>query len=79
VKDVLFAISLVRDPDVVTLATDDTHLIGREPCLHPEGASGPALTGKAVAYGDRERVALGCQTELTTTTSGVSGSHRAET
>jgi hypothetical protein len=42
-------LALVGDSHVVAEATVDANVIRCEPCLDPEGASGPALTGQAVA------------------------------
>ena len=74
-EDMLLSVRLVGDPQVVAEATDDAHLIRSEPRLHPEGASGPALAGKAVTDGDRERIARRFQTELPTVAGGLSGGH----
>ena len=78
-EDMLLSVRLVRDARVVAEATDDLHLIRFEPGLHPEGASGPTLAGKAVTDGDRERIASDFQTKLPAVTGGFSGSHRCET
>jgi hypothetical protein len=78
VEDVLLAVRLVRNSRVVAEATDDLHLIRFESGLHPEGASGPTLTGKAVTDGDRERIARDFQAKLPTVTGGISGGHRRE-
>jgi hypothetical protein len=79
VEDVLFSVCLVRDSRVVVEATDDLHLIRLESGLHPEGASGPTLAGKAVTDGDREWIARDFQAKLPTMTGGISGGHRRET
>jgi len=79
VEDVLLSVRLVRDSGVVAEATGDLHLIRFESGLHPEGASGPALTGKTVADGDGERIARHFQAKLSTVTGGSSGGHRRET
>jgi len=68
-------VALVRGSDVVAVTTDDAHLIGCEPCLDPEGASGPPLAGKAVAHGDPDRISLRCQKKLPTATGGIAGRH----
>jgi hypothetical protein len=75
----LLSVRLVRDSRVVAEATNDAHLIRLEPGLHPEGASGPTLAGKAVTDGDRKRIAHRFKMELTTVTGGFSGSHRHAT
>src|SRR4029450_3120506 len=75
VEDVLLPIHLVRDPRVVLVATVDLHLIRFEPRLHAEGASGPPLTGEAVADRDRERFALDVQAKLPAVTRRVSRRH----
>lgn len=69
-------VALVRGSDVVAVSTDDAHVIGSEPCLDPEGASGPSLAGKAVAKGDPDRISLRCQTKLPTATGGLARRHR---
>jgi hypothetical protein len=79
VEDVLLSVCLVRDSRVVVEATDNLYLIRFESGLHPEGASGPTLAGKAVTDGHRERVARDFQAKLTTVTGGISGGHRCET
>src|SRR4029453_14567438 len=76
VKDVLLPVGLVGDPGEVGVASRDAHLLGREPGLPPEGASGPALAGEAVADRDRQRLSIHCQTQLPTATGGLAGSHR---
>src|SRR5919198_6211844 len=76
VEDVLLSVRLVRDARVVAEATDDLDLIRLEPRLHPEGASRPALADKAVADGDRKRLARDFQAKLATVTGGVAGRHR---
>jgi hypothetical protein len=63
---------------VVAEATDDLHLISFESGLHPEGASGPTLAGKAVTDGDRNRIARDFQAKLPTVAGGSSGGHRRE-
>src|SRR5687768_2166181 len=75
----LLSVRLVRDSREVAEATDDLHLIRIERRLHPEGASGPTLTGKAVTDGNHKRIASHFQTKLPTVTGGFSGSHRYET
>ena len=75
----LLSVRLVRDSREVAEATDDLHLIRLERRLHPEGASGPTLTGEAVTDGDDKRIARDFQTKLPTVTGGFSGSHRDET
>jgi hypothetical protein len=47
--------------------------------LHPEGASGPTLTGKTVTDGDGKRIARDFQTKLPAVTGGISSAHRRET
>jgi hypothetical protein len=54
-------------------------LIRFESGLHPEGASGPALAGKAVTERDRKRIARDFQAKLPTVTSGIARGHRRET
>jgi hypothetical protein len=76
---VLLPVCLVRDSRVVAEATDDLHLIRFEARLHPEGASGPTLTGKAVTDGDGKRIARDFQTKLPTVTGGISSGHRGGT
>src|SRR5688572_3638778 len=78
-EDMLLSVRLVRDSREVAEATDDLHLIRFERRLHPEGASGPTLTGKAVTDGNHKRIASHFQTKLPTVTGGFSGSHRYET
>ena len=78
-EDVLLPVCLVRDSREVAEATPDLHLIRFEARLHPEGASGPALAGKAVADGDGKRIARDFQTKLPAVTGGLSVSHRHET
>jgi hypothetical protein len=75
-EDVLLPVFLVRDSRVVAEAPDDLHLIRLESGLHPEGASGPPLAGKAVTDGHRKRIARYFQTKLATMTGGISGGHR---
>jgi hypothetical protein len=79
VEDVLLPVRLVRDSWVVVEATDDLDLIRLEARLHPKGASGTALAGKAVTNGNRERIARDLQAKLATVTGGISGGHRCET
>jgi hypothetical protein len=55
------------------------HLIRSEPRLHPEGASGPTLTGKTVTDGDGKRIARDFQTKLPAVTGGSSSGHRRGT
>jgi hypothetical protein len=50
-------------------------LLRLETRLHPEGAPGPALARKAVADGDRKRIARDFETKLTTVTGGSAGRH----
>ncbi len=78
-EDVLLPVCLVRDARVVAEATADLHLIRFEARLHPEGASGPALAGKAVTDGDGKRIALDFQTKLPAVTGGISSGHGRET
>jgi hypothetical protein len=75
----LLSVRLVRDSCKVAEPTDDLHLIRLKRRLHPEGASGATLTGKAVADGNHKRIAGDFETELPTVTGGFSGSHRYET
>ena len=63
----------------VAEATDDLHLIGFKRRLHPEGASGPTLTGKAVTDGDGKRIARDFQMKLAAVTGGISSGHRRGT
>ena len=70
------AVVLVGGSDVGGVTTDDADVIGGEPCLDPEGASGPPLAGKAVAHGDPDRIALRRQVKLPAATGGGTGSHR---
>jgi hypothetical protein len=79
VEDVLLSVRLVRDSRVVAEATDDLHLIRFKARLHPEGASGPTLTGKTVTDGDGKRIARDFQTKLPAVTGGISSAHRRET
>ena len=74
-EDMLLPVRLVRDPREVAEATDDLHLIRLERRLHPEGASGPALTGKAVTDGHERWIAGHFQTKLPAVTGGFSGGH----
>jgi hypothetical protein len=78
-EDMLLSVRLVRDACEVVEATDDLHLIRFEPRLHPEGASGPTLTGKAVTDGDGNRVARDFQTKLPAVTGGISSGQRVWT
>jgi hypothetical protein len=78
-EDVLLPVCLVRDSRVVAEATYDLHLIRFEARLHPEGASGPTLTGKAVTDGDGKRIARDFQTKLPAVTGGISSGHGRET
>ena len=78
-EDVLLPIWLVRDSRVVAEATADLHLLGLEARLHPEGASGATLAGKAVTNGNRKRIARDFQTKLPAVTGGFSSGHRRET
>jgi hypothetical protein len=75
-EDVLLSIRLVGDAEVVVEAADDAHLVGFEPRLHPEGASGSALAGEAVADRDGERLARDLETKLPTVTGGFADRHR---
>ena len=70
-EDVLLPVRLVGDAEVVVEAAGDLYLIGFEPRLHPEGASGPALAGEAVADRDGEGLARDLETELPTVTGGL--------
>src|SRR4029450_9671994 len=74
-EDVFLLVRLVGDSRVVAEATGDVHLIRLVTRLHSEGASGPALAGKAVADRDREGIALRFQLKLPAVTGGFSGSH----
>jgi hypothetical protein len=74
-EDVLLPVRLVRDPRVVIEATGDLYLVRLEPGLHSEGASGPALAGKAVADGDRKRIARNLQLELAAVAGGFARGH----
>jgi hypothetical protein len=78
-EDVLLPVCLVRDSRVVAEATDDLHLIRFKARLHPEGASGPTLTGKTVTNGDGKRIARNFETKLPAVTGGISSGHRRET
>jgi hypothetical protein len=75
-EDMLLSIRLVRDSREVAETTGDLHLIRSEPRLHPEGASGPTLTGKTVTDGDGKRIARHFQTKLPAVTGGSSSGHR---
>jgi hypothetical protein len=79
VEDVLLPVGLVGDSRGVAEAPADLHLLGLEPRLDPEGASGPALAGTAVADRDRERIALDFETKLPAVTGCIPGGHRGET
>ena len=78
-EDVLPPVRLVGDSRVIVETTEDLHLIRLEARLHPEGASGPALAGKAVADRDGERIAGDLQPKLPTVTRGLASRHRRET
>jgi hypothetical protein len=78
-EDMLLSVRLVRDSREVAEATGDLHLIRSEPRLHPEGASGPTLTGKTVTDGDGKRIARDFQTKLPAVTGGSSSGHRRGT
>lgn len=52
------------------MATADLDLTRFERSLHPERASGAALTGEAVAGADHERIALDLRAELSAMTGG---------
>jgi hypothetical protein len=78
-EDMLLSVRLVRDSCEVAEATDDLHLIRFERRLHPEGASGPTLTGKAVTDGDGKRIARDFKAKLPTVTGGISSGHCRET
>jgi dienelactone hydrolase len=54
-------------------------LIRFERRLHPEGASGPSLTVKAMTDRNHKRIAGHFQTKLPAMTGGFSGDHRYET
>jgi hypothetical protein len=56
-EDMLLPVCLVRDSRVVAKAAENLHLIRSKARLHPEGASGPTLAGKAVTDRDSERIA----------------------
>src|SRR5262249_13035798 len=79
VEDRLLPIRLVRDTRVVGEAPRDLHLVGLDPRLHAEGASGPALAGEAAADRDGKRLARYFQPELPAVTGGFTGRHRRET
>jgi hypothetical protein len=53
-------------------------LIRLEARLHPEGASGPTLAGKAVTDGDGKRIASHFEAKLPTVACSISGSHLCE-
>jgi hypothetical protein len=74
-EDMLLSVRLVRDSRVLAEAPDDLHLIRFERRLHPEGASGSALTGKTVTDGDGKRIALDFKTKLPAVTGGISSGH----
>ena len=78
-EDMRLPVRLVRDAFEVAEATDDLHLLRFERRLHPEGASRPTLTGKAVTDRNHERIAVHFQTKLPAVTRGFSGRHRCET
>jgi hypothetical protein len=78
-EDMLLSVRLVRESREVAEATDDLHLIRLKRRLHPEGASGPTLTGKTVTDGDGKRIARDLQTKLPAVTGGISSGHRRET
>ena len=78
-EDVLLPVRLVGDSREVVEATGDLYLIRLVPRLHPEGASGPTLTGKAVTDGDGERIACDFQAKLPAVTRGFTSVHRRET
>ena len=75
-EDVLLPVRFVRDAKVVVEAAGDLYLIGFEPRLHAEGASGPTLAGEAVADRDGEGIARDLETELPTVTGGLAHRHR---
>src|SRR5688572_22050154 len=79
VERVLLLVFLVRDSREVAEATRDLHLIRVERRLHPEGASGPALAGEAVADGHDEWIARDVKTKLSAVTGGGPSRHRGET
>jgi hypothetical protein len=79
VVDVFLRVRLVGDTRVVAEAADDLHLIGLEPRLNPERASGSTLAGTAVADRDSERIAFDFETKLPTLTGCVLGGHHGET
>ena len=79
VEDMLLSVGLVGDSRVVAEATADPHLIPVEPRLHPEGASGSTLAGKAVTDGDGKWIACHFQAKLPTVTGCLSRRHRRET
>ena len=78
-EDVLLPVRLVGDSREVVEAAVHLHLMRLEPRLHPEGAPGPTLTGKAVTDGHDERVARDFQTKLSAVTGGFTSVHRRET
>ena len=78
-EDMLLSVRLVRDSREIAESTHDLHLIRLEPGLHSEGASGPPLTGEAVADGDCKRIARDLQTKLPTVARSFSAGHRDET
>ena len=75
-EGVLLSVCLVRGSCEVAEATEDLHLVCLERRLHPEGAPGPTLTGKAVTDGNHKRIPGDLQTQLSTVTGGFPGSHR---
>lgn len=79
VKNMFLSVLLVGDSHVVAEAAENLNLTRGECRLDPEGASGPALAGKAVTHGNHDRIALSFQTKLPTATGASSGSHRHET
>ena len=78
-EDVFLPVCLVGDSRVVAEATADLHLIRSEARLHPKGASGPTLAGKAVTDGDGKLIARDFQTKLPAVTGGISSGHGRET
>ena len=78
-EDMFPSVRLVRDSREIAEATHDLDLIRLEPGLHSEGASGPPLTGEAVADRDCKRIARDFQTKLPTVTGGISSGQRLRT
>jgi len=78
VKGVLFPVLLVRHSREVPVATADLDLLRVERRLHSERASGPTLTGEAVADRDDESITRHVQTKLTAMTGGSPSRHRCE-